>query len=52
MSNVGLAVTIDLGEWNDIHPLNKKSVGDRLALQAEKIAYQKNVIADDQSMNL
>jgi sialate O-acetylesterase len=41
MSNVGLAVTIDLGEWNDIHPLNKKSVGDRLALQAEKIAYKK-----------
>ena len=44
--NVGLAVTIDLGEWNDIHPLNKKSVGDRLALQAEKIAYKQNVIAD------
>lgn len=35
----GLAVTIDLGEWNDIHPLNKKDVGYRLALAAEKIAY-------------
>ena len=44
--NTGLAVTIDLGEWNDIHPLNKKSVGDRLALLAEKIAYKQNVIAD------
>jgi sialate O-acetylesterase len=37
--NTGMAVTIDIGEWNDIHPLNKKDVGDRLALQAEKLAY-------------
>lgn len=21
--NTGMAVTIDVGEWNDIHPLNK-----------------------------
>ncbi|MDR1407926.1 MAG: sialate O-acetylesterase [Tannerella sp.] len=35
----GLAVTIDIGEWNDIHPLNKKDVGKRLALQARKIVY-------------
>lgn len=44
--NTGLAVIIDLGEWNDIHPLNKKSVGDRLALQALKVADKKNIIAD------
>jgi sialate O-acetylesterase len=37
--NTGMAVTIDAGEWNDIHPLDKKDVGDRLALAAEKIAY-------------
>ncbi|KMQ59230.1 9-O-acetylesterase [Chryseobacterium sp. BLS98] len=42
----GLAVTIDLGEWNDIHPLNKKAVGDRLALQALKIGEGKKIIAD------
>ena len=42
----GLAVTIDVGEWNDIHPLNKKSVGDRLALQALKIGEGKKIIAD------
>lgn len=35
----GIAVNIDLGEWNDIHPLNKKEVGHRLALSAKKIAY-------------
>lgn len=37
--NTGMAVTIDLGEWNDIHPLNKKEVGHRLALSAMRIAY-------------
>ncbi|WP_172278198.1 sialate O-acetylesterase [Chryseobacterium sp. LAM-KRS1] len=42
----GLAVAIDVGEWNDIHPLNKKTVGDRLALQALKIAEGKKIIAD------
>ncbi|BAP32323.1 uncharacterized protein CHSO_3286 [Chryseobacterium sp. StRB126] len=42
----GLAVTIDVGEWNDIHPLNKKAVGDRLALQALKIGEGKKIIAD------
>jgi len=35
----GMAVAIDLGEWNDIHPVNKKDVGGRLALAAQKAAY-------------
>ena len=39
VENTGMAVAIDLGEWNDIHPDRKKEVGERLALQAEKIAY-------------
>jgi len=39
VSNTGMAITIDLGEWNDIHPLNKKDVGYRLALAAQKVAY-------------
>lgn len=37
--NTGLAVIIDIGEWNDIHPLNKEDVGNRLALAARKLAY-------------
>ena len=35
----GMAVTIDIGEWNDIHPVDKKDVGKRLALAAERVAY-------------
>ena len=35
----GMAVAIDVGEWNDIHPLDKKDVGERLALAARKVAY-------------
>ncbi|MET0394595.1 MAG: sialate O-acetylesterase [Chitinophagaceae bacterium] len=37
--NTAIAVAIDLGEWNDIHPDNKKDVGERLALAADKLAY-------------
>ena len=44
LPNTGMAVTIDIGEWNDIHPLNKKEVGRRLALEAERIAYHDSTI--------
>lgn len=37
--NTAMAVAIDLGEFNDIHPLNKLDVGKRLALQAKKLVY-------------
>lgn len=39
LPNTGMAVAFDIGEWNDIHPLNKKEVGHRLAIEAEKVAY-------------
>ncbi|MDQ2077055.1 sialate O-acetylesterase [Marinimicrobium sp. ABcell2] len=34
-----MAVTVDVGEWNDIHPLNKMAVGERLAAGAQALAY-------------
>lgn len=43
--NTAMAVTIDIGEWNDVHPLNKLDVGNRLALQARKLVYNENIIA-------
>jgi sialate O-acetylesterase len=42
--NTAMAVAIDIGEWNDVHPLNKKDVGKRLALAALKVAYNENVV--------
>ncbi|WP_215235492.1 sialate O-acetylesterase [Dyadobacter linearis] len=45
LKNTAVTVTLDLGEWNDIHPLNKKEIGKRLALSARNLAYEdKNVI--------
>ncbi|TWU45509.1 Glycosyl hydrolases family 2, sugar binding domain [Novipirellula aureliae] len=41
----GLAVAIDIGDANDIHPRNKQEVGRRLMLSALKIAYGRDVVA-------
>jgi len=41
----GMVVTLDLGEWNDIHPLTKKPIGERLALAARKLAYGENIVS-------
>ncbi len=43
--HTGMAVAIDLGEWNDIHPGRKKEVGERLALLARKLVYKEEVVA-------
>jgi sialate O-acetylesterase len=44
--NTGMAVAIDVGEWNDIHPLDKETVGKRLAIVARKVTYgEKNLVA-------
>lgn len=39
----GMAVAIDIGDSADIHPGNKQEVGRRLALQALKVAYGRDV---------
>ncbi len=39
--NTAMIVAIDAGEWNDIHPLDKQTIGKRLALQAQRVAYGK-----------
>jgi sialate O-acetylesterase len=44
--HTGMAVITDVGEWNDIHPLDKQTVGHRLALAAQNVAYgDKKIVA-------
>ncbi|PMD99288.1 sialate O-acetylesterase [Siphonobacter sp. BAB-5405] len=43
--HTAMAVAIDLGEWNDIHPDNKKDVGERLAQTALNLVYHENIVA-------
>jgi len=42
LSNTGMAVTIDVGNPQNIHPVLKKEVGDRLAAIALKSTYHTN----------
>ncbi|MCQ2520370.1 MAG: sialate O-acetylesterase [Lachnospiraceae bacterium] len=38
---MGLGIILDQGQWNDIHPKDKREVGRRLALQALWLVYGK-----------
>jgi sialate O-acetylesterase len=40
-----MAVTIDLGDPNDVHPADKLDVGQRLALLARRNVYNENIVA-------
>jgi sialate O-acetylesterase len=40
LPNVGVAITIDVGEAKNLHPTDKKPVGERLALVAEENTYK------------
>lgn len=44
IKNSGMAVIIDIGETKDIHPKNKKDVGDRLAQLALAKEYGREIV--------
>lgn len=43
VNNTGMAITVDVGEANNIHPKNKQAVGHRLALWALAKVYGKDI---------
>jgi len=44
LPNTGMAVINDIGEWNDVHPMNKLEAANRLYLASLKVAYKENKI--------
>jgi sialate O-acetylesterase len=43
LAKTGMAVTIDVGDPENVHPSDKQTVGARLALAARAIAYHENI---------
>ena len=43
VANTAMAVTIDVGDRDNVHPADKQTVGARLALAARALAYRENV---------
>lgn len=43
--NTAMACIYDVGEYNDLHPLDKKTVGNRIALCLQKLLYKEDVLA-------
>ncbi|MES2006064.1 MAG: sialate O-acetylesterase [Bacteroidota bacterium] len=44
MHDISLVVTLDLGNANDVHPRDKKTVGERAAIAALGNVYHKNMV--------
>ena len=45
LAKTGMAVIIDIGETDDIHPRNKQDVGARLARAALNVSYEQDIVA-------
>jgi sialate O-acetylesterase len=43
VANTAMAVTVDIGDPDNVHPADKQTVGARLALAARALAYGENV---------
>ena len=43
VANTAMVVTVDIGDPDNVHPADKKTVGARLALAARALAYGENV---------
>jgi sialate O-acetylesterase len=39
LPQTAMAVGLDAGEWNDLHPVDKKTIGERLFLAVEKLVF-------------
>ena len=42
LPNTGMVYSLDIGDPYDVHPRNKKAIGERLADQAFRIAYSES----------
>lgn len=45
VSNTAMVVAYDIGEYNDLHPMNKKTLGQRLALAVRSLIYKEDIIS-------
>ena len=46
LPDVAVTVNLDLGEYNDLHPLNKKGVAHRAYLASRKVMYKEEIISE------
>ncbi|HEY5653272.1 MAG TPA: sialate O-acetylesterase [Pontiella sp.] len=51
LTNTAMVITIDAGDPDDIHPVNKKPVGERMALTALNLVYGKKTTGTGPILN-